>query len=88
MVKYILKQASKYTKFVKGSALSIGGHFRIGDAFIPSVLLEIANFAVGMSYDINVSSLKVASSSKGGFEISLRYTNPNPFLKQKARSLL
>ena len=45
-------------------------------------MLEVANFAVGMSYDINVSSLKVASSGKGGFEISLRYTNPNPFEKQ------
>jgi len=66
MVKYILKQESKYTKFVKGSALSIGGYFRVGDAFIPSVLLEVANFAVGVSYDINVSSLKVASSGKGG----------------------
>ena len=88
MVKYVLREKSKYTKFVKGSAVSIGGHFRIGDAFIPSVMLEVANFAVGMSYDINVSSLKVASSGKGGFEISLRYTNPNPFEKQKARSLL
>ncbi len=88
MVKYILKQQSKYTKFVKGSALSIGGHLRIGDAFIPSILLEVANFAVGMSYDINVSSLSVASSGRGGFEISLRYVNPNPFQKQKARSLL
>ena len=88
LVKYILKQESKYTKFVKGSAISIGGHFRIGDAFIPSLLLEVANFAVGMSYDINVSSLRVVSSGRGGFEISLRYINPNPFQKQKARSLL
>lgn len=88
MFKYILKQQSKYTKFVKGSAISIGGHLRIGDAFIPSVLLEVANFAVGVSYDINVSSLNVASSGRGGLEISLRYINPNPFQKQKARSLL
>ena len=41
--------------------------------------LEFANYAMGMSYDVNTSGLIYATSGKGGFEISLRWINPNPF---------
>jgi len=74
-----LTEESKYTGFIKESAISFGGHIRVGDAFIPSVLLEIANFGLGISYDVNISGLKKVSYGKGGFEISLRYINPSPF---------
>jgi hypothetical protein len=43
------------------------------DAIIPYVGLDIGSFTVGMSYDVNVSSLKPASQGQGGFEISLIY---------------
>jgi type IX secretion system PorP/SprF family membrane protein len=43
------------------------------DAIIPYVGLDIGSFTVGMTYDVNVSSLKSASESQGGFEISLIY---------------
>ncbi len=43
------------------------------DAIIPYIGLDAGPFTVGMSYDVNVSSLKSASQSQGGIEISLIY---------------
>jgi type IX secretion system PorP/SprF family membrane protein len=43
------------------------------DAIIPYIGLDISSFTLGMSYDVNVSSLKSASESQGGIEISLIY---------------
>jgi len=57
------------------SIILYGGLYdRIGDALIPSVAAAYKNVRVGMSYDVNTSSLNVASNSKGGFEISIIYT--------------
>lgn len=50
-----------------------GGFLRWKDAFIPVIKLEIMPLAFALSYDINVSSLKAASQSRGGFELSLSY---------------
>jgi type IX secretion system PorP/SprF family membrane protein len=43
------------------------------DAIIPYLGLDIGSFTFGLSYDVNVSSLKSASEGQGGFEISLIY---------------
>ncbi|MBS1599327.1 MAG: PorP/SprF family type IX secretion system membrane protein [Bacteroidetes bacterium] len=43
------------------------------DAVIPYIGLDFSNFTLGLSYDVNVSSLKTASQSMGGIEISLIY---------------
>jgi len=45
----------------------------VNDAIIPYIGLEYNGFRFGASYDINVSSLKTASQSKGGIEISIIY---------------
>ncbi|MFH1319390.1 MAG: type IX secretion system membrane protein PorP/SprF, partial [Bacteroidota bacterium] len=79
MVRYTLREESRYTGLLKETAILIGGYFRVGDAVIPSVMFEIANFAIGVSYDVNISGLKSVSTGRGGAEISLRYINPNPF---------
>jgi len=79
MFRYMLKEESRYTGIFKESALSLGGYFRTGDAIIPSALLEVGSFAFGITYDINVSKLKVATAARGGIELSLRYISPNPF---------
>jgi len=47
----------------------------LNDAVIPYVGLEFGGFRLGASYDVNISSLKVASQSRGGIEISLIYVN-------------
>jgi type IX secretion system PorP/SprF family membrane protein len=84
--RYMLREESKFTGYVKGASILIGTHMRVKDAFIPSVQLEVAEYTLGLSYDMNVSGLKSATSGKGGFEISLRYGNPNPFLYKSAAS--
>lgn len=43
----------------------------VNDALIPYIGLEYGGFRFGLSYDVNISSLKTASQSKGGIEISL-----------------
>ncbi|MEJ7769786.1 MAG: PorP/SprF family type IX secretion system membrane protein [Chitinophagaceae bacterium] len=50
-----------------------GSWYRFGDAIIPYLGLEFADFRLGATYDVNVSSLKTASQSRGGIEISLIY---------------
>jgi len=84
--RYMLREQSKFTGYVKGASIMIGTHLRAKDAFIPSIQLEVAEYTIGVSYDMNVSGLKTATSGKGGFEISLRYGNPNPFLYKSAAS--
>ena len=43
------------------------------DALIPYVGLDYSDFSLGITYDVNVSSLQTASQSRGGIEISLIY---------------
>ncbi|MGG9971313.1 PorP/SprF family type IX secretion system membrane protein [Ferruginibacter sp. SUN002] len=57
----------------KVSNLYLGAWYRLKDAVIPYVGLEFNNILLGFSYDVNVSSLKAATASKGGTEISLIY---------------
>jgi len=79
MARHRLKEESKYTQLVKESAILFGLYYRFRDALIPTIMYEKANFSIGISYDINISNLKLASSGRGGIEISFRYVSPNPF---------
>ena len=47
--------------------------YRWDDAIIPVIQLELSKFTVGMSYDVNISKLAVASQARGGFELTLSY---------------
>jgi type IX secretion system PorP/SprF family membrane protein len=51
----------------------LGSWYRFQDALIPYMGLEFGEWHFGASYDINTSSLKAASNSRGGVEISLIY---------------
>ncbi|MBI3511479.1 MAG: PorP/SprF family type IX secretion system membrane protein [Bacteroidetes bacterium] len=87
MIRFLLQDASKYTGRKKPSAFAVGGYYRFGDAIVISTRYEFSDFAIGMSYDVNMSDLKAASRAKGGFEISLRYMTPNPFEKTNTSKL-
>jgi type IX secretion system PorP/SprF family membrane protein len=84
MVRYMLKEDSKYTGYVKGASISAGGYYRSKDAFVAAALFEFSSYGIGVSYDINVSGLRTVSSSRGGLEITLRFLNPAPFLFSQA----
>lgn len=51
----------------------LGTWYRFKDALIPYLGLEFGEWHFGASYDVNTSSLKAASNSRGGVEISLIY---------------
>lgn len=69
----VFERQSNHTGFLKGKAASIGTSFRLRDAIIPSVSIELGPLDIGLSYDINISSLSPASRSRGGMEASVRY---------------
>lgn len=46
------------------------------DALIYNIILEMERWQLGLSYDVNHSSLKTASYGRGGFEVSLIYIHP------------
>ena len=51
----------------------IGAWYRFEDAIIPYIGLEYNGLTIGASYDANTSSLKPASNTRGGMELSLVY---------------
>jgi type IX secretion system PorP/SprF family membrane protein len=58
---------------VNPTNLFIGAWYRFNDAAIPYIGLEFGGLHIGASYDANTSSLKPASNSRGGMELSLIY---------------
>lgn len=76
---YKFKEASKYTGNMKGGAIGIGGQYRLKDSFIITSFVELANYTIGVSYDLNTSDLSSASNNFGAFEVALRYVYPSPF---------
>jgi hypothetical protein len=46
---------------------------RIGDAFYTTLFLNFSEFSLGLSYDLNMSGLSLATNGRGGMEMLLRY---------------
>lgn len=61
---------NKFIEPTEGSAEKVG---LLADAAILSTRFDYNNFSLGFSYDVNVSPLKPASNSNGGFEFALVY---------------
>ena len=53
------------------SKLFTGMYMRVNDAVIPYAGFSNGKFQVGISYDLNITSLKTATKSRGGFELSM-----------------
>jgi type IX secretion system PorP/SprF family membrane protein len=53
--------------------IHFGGYLRWKDALIPFVKIDYNPFSIGFSYDANISQLKAASQTRGGFEVSFSY---------------
>jgi type IX secretion system PorP/SprF family membrane protein len=58
--------------------------YRLNDAVVPYLGLEVQNFRFGFTYDLNTSSLRTASEGRGGVEMSLIYIYKpgDPLLKK------
>jgi hypothetical protein len=64
------------------TSFTIGVLYRWDDAIIPVAQMELSKFIIGVSYDVNVSKLVVASQYRGGFELTLSYRD---FLNSRKR---
>ncbi len=66
----------------------VGAHYRHGvsrifDAIIPTIGFQLKKYLIGISYDVNLSSLSAGTNSrKGTFEFSLIYTGASTIPKQ------
>ncbi len=74
-----LRHESRYTGTISDASLLIGVHYRWNDAIIPSFGVDIGDFMVQFSYDVNISNLARSTQARGGFEFTLRYQNPELF---------
>jgi type IX secretion system PorP/SprF family membrane protein len=72
-LRYRLKNGTKITGFINESGITLAVHYRINDAVIPQLYIELGDLGIGVSYDINVSTYKKVSKMNGGAEISLKY---------------
>lgn len=55
------------------TTISGGAFYRWNDALVPVLKLDYNQFAIGVTYDVNVSKLKTASQYRGAYEITLSY---------------
>lgn len=61
---------------INSAIVYAGSWLRYKDALIPYLGLEFNGYRLGATYDVNTSSLKSGSQSRGGMEISLIYIKP------------
>lgn len=55
-------------------SISFGAIYRLNDAIAPACRLDLKKYSLGISYDVNVSQLSIASGARGGFELTLAFT--------------
>lgn len=77
--RYQIKEESRYTNFSKESSVTFGLFAREIKSIIAYAGFQIDKYNIGISYDINISGYSVATSGKGGLEISLKYVNLTKF---------
>jgi hypothetical protein len=56
-------------------SISGGTFLRWNDAVVPVFKLDYYEVGIGLTYDVNISKLRAASQSRGGYEITLSYRN-------------
>ncbi len=87
LLRFFFKEGSRFTGNISESALLFGAHYRYGDAIIASSGVQLGELYIQVSYDINTSGLTRSTNYRGGFEFTLRYTNPEIFSIGSAASL-
>jgi hypothetical protein len=64
--------------------IHFGMFYRKGDALIPVIRLDMKKISAGLSYDVNISKLSVASGYRGGLELTACYKG---FLQTRSSTL-
>lgn len=84
-IRYRFKNATKLTGVKSETGINIGVYYRVKDAIIPQVYLDMGKYAIGVSYDLNVSKFKQVSNMNGGFEICLKFMSLDDALFKRKR---
>jgi type IX secretion system PorP/SprF family membrane protein len=71
---FLLKEGTGQGGNFDGMALSLGLYYRSSDALMTNLIYKAGALDFGIGYDINLSSLKIASNSVGAVELFLRFT--------------
>ncbi len=66
---------SRYTNYMKEAYIYGGAFYRWDDAVVISARVEFNTLGLGLSYDINTSSLSKLAGSSNAFEITFSYTS-------------
>lgn len=70
---FVFQEAGKHTGITKEVTMEFGTYFRWKDAFIFQTQFNWAGLGLGISYDINISQLRAATSAQGALEAFLNY---------------
>jgi type IX secretion system PorP/SprF family membrane protein len=84
-VRFRFKNGTKLTGNKTESGLNIGVYYRVNDAIVPQINLDMGKYAVGMSYDYNVSKYSQVSKGAGGFEVYLKLMTLDDALFKRKR---
>jgi type IX secretion system PorP/SprF family membrane protein len=84
-LRYRFKNATKITGVFSESGLNIGVYYRVNDAIIPQINLDMGKYAIGVSYDYNLSKYNKVSKGNGGFEIYLKFISLDDALFKRRR---
>ena len=57
---------------VPGGAVGFGLGYRYNDALVPNIELRYQKMILGISYDVNISSLSAAGAERNGVELGIR----------------
>jgi type IX secretion system PorP/SprF family membrane protein len=84
LIKYYIKEDSKYTGIIQRTSVNVGLFYRYQDAVVFVFSYDKKQqYSIGFSYDLNVSGLSKASRFIGGPEITFKYNTANAYLYQK-----
>lgn len=72
-IKIDLQESSRYTNYQNYRAVYFGAFYRLRDAAYLTFRFDLANFSLGLAYDVNISKLTPASKTVGAVEFLLQY---------------
>ena len=84
-IRYRFKNPTKVTGVKSETGVNIGVYYRVGDAVIPQINVDMGKYAIGVAYDLNVSKFKQVSKLNGGFEICLKFMSLDDALFKRKR---
>lgn len=84
-LRYRFKNPTKVTGVKSETGLNIGVYYRVGDAVIPQLNVDMGKYAIGLAYDLNISKFRQVSNLNGGFEIYLKFMTLDDALFKRHR---